>query len=239
MRKILDNKTCLVALFTAFILIGCEFGDTNIDPTRRTDVDVNLILPALQAQTARNQGSIGARVTGVVIQHFKGADAQPEAYNNYQLDETVLDTYWRTGLYVGAMKDANIIMGKGSEKNTPHHSGVAKILMAYNLGIATSFWGDVPYSAAFDENNNKATYDTQEEIYQTIQDLLEDAISDLNLPTGDIALGGEDLIYNGNVALWIGTARALKARFYMHLVKRDPGASDKALAILRDRKSVV
>lgn len=227
-KKYIQAKLILISL----LFVGCDFGDTNIDPTRRTDVDVNLILPALEAQTARNQGSIGARVTGVVIQQYKGTDAQPEAYNNYQLDENVLDTYWRTGLYVGAMKDARVIIEKSKEKNTPHHSGIAKILMAYNLGIATSFWGDVPYSTAFDENNEKATYDTQEEIYQTIQTLLDDAISDLNLPAGDIAVGDDDLIYGGNAALWIGTARALKARFYMHLVKRDPDASTKALDIL-------
>lgn len=226
MKKTLIQICCLSAL------LACDFNDTNIDPTRRMDVDVDLIMPSLQAQTARNQGSIGARVTGSIIQQFKGIDAQPEAYNTYTLDENVLDTYWRTGLYVGAMKDASIIIAKGNEKNTPHHSGVAKILMAYNLGIATSFWGDVPYSEAFDELNEKASYDSQEQIYAAIQDLLDDAISDLNLPPGDIPLGKEDLIYKGKVALWVGTARALKARFYMHLVKRDPKAASKALAVL-------
>ncbi len=225
-----------IALFFVInmLLQGCNFGDTNIDPTRRTDVDVNLIMPAMQAQTARNQGSIGARITGVIIQQFKGTDAQPEGYNNYTLDENVLDNYWRSGLYTGAMKDAKIIIDKSNVKNTPHHSGVAKILMAYNLGIATSFWGDIPYSNAFVEDIVEPTYDTQEQIYKAIQDLLEEGISDLNLPEGDIALAGDDLIYGGNVALWVGTARALKARYYMHLIKRDADAATKALDILSE-----
>lgn len=234
MRKIINRNTRIFAVLTSIFLLGCDFGNTNIDPTRNTDVDVNLIMPALQAQTARNQGSLGARITGTVIQHYKGTDAQPEAYNSYILDENALDSYWRTGLYVGAMRDAKIIIDKGNEKNTPHHSGIAKILMAYNLGIATSFWGDVPYTEAFDDQNEKANYDSQEEIYQSIQNLLDEALDDLDLPISDIEVGDDDLIYNGNVALWKGTARALKARYYMHLVKRDPSAAVKALDALKD-----
>lgn len=219
---------CLLSM-----LMSCDFGDMNIDPTTLPDVQVDLILPSAQAQTARNMGSSGARVTGVVVQHFEGIDAQPLAYNDYLIDENTLDTYWRTGLYAGAMKDCEIILDKGQTLNIPHYTGIAKILMAVNLGIATTFWGQVPYSDAFKGSTDvDIAYDSQEDIYETIQNLLSEAIIELNLPPGDLKPGNDDLIYNGNQALWIGTARALKARYFLHLIRKDEGAANKALAAL-------
>ena len=228
MRKIVRNL-----VFSFWILVSsCDFGDTNVDPSSLSDAPVNQILPAALAQTARNMGSIGARISGVVIQHFQGNDAQPLAYNNYLIDETAFDDFWRTGLYAGAMKDCSIIIEEGKTQDIPHYTGIAKILMAINLGIATSFWGDVPYSKAFQGNLNlKPEYDTQEDLYGMIQTLLDEAIVELNMD-GGFSPGVDDLIYGGNRALWVGTARALKARYYMHLVKRDPEAHTKALMAL-------
>ncbi|MBR06272.1 MAG: SusD/RagB family nutrient-binding outer membrane lipoprotein [Rickettsiales bacterium] len=227
-------KTIKIFGLASFILLNsCDFGDTNIDPSKLDDVEVSQILPAAEAQTARNMGSVGARVSGVVIQHFKGIADQPLAYNTYLIDENALDDYWVGGLYAGAMKDCQIIIEKGESQDIPHYVGIAKILMSINLGIATSFWGDIPYSEAlkgFDQL--KPTYDSQEAIYETIQTLLDEAIEDLNQEGGEFTPGKDDLIYEGNRALWLGTARALKARYYMHLVKRNPNASVNALTVL-------
>lgn len=214
------------------MLSTCDFGDTNIDPTSLPDVDVRLILPAVQAQSARNIGSIGARVTGSIIQHFTGIDAQPEGYTSYLIDENALNSYWSTGLYSAAMRDCNIIIEKSDNGVAPHYSGIAKILMAFNLGIATSFWGDVPYSEAFKEDNFSPLYDGQEQIYESIQSLLDESILDLSMNSGKMSPGDDDLIFDGNVELWKITARTLKARYYLHLSKRDAEAASKALNVI-------
>ena len=223
-----------IVLLLLIVVSACDFGDTNVNPSALTDAPVNLILPAAELQSARNMGSIGARVTGVVIQHFVGTTFQPRDYTTYLIDENSLDDYWRTGLYAGAMKDCIIIIEKGSDQNIPHYTGIARILLAMNLGIATTFWGDVPYSEAFQgQEKFQVPYDDQESIYASIQDLLDDAILELNLPPGDLKPGKDDHIFEGNPAEWIGTARALKARYYMHLSKRDSvTAATNALAAL-------
>ncbi len=227
------KKFHLIFFMLLYIIHACDFKDTNVDPSRLSDAPVNQILPAAQAQTARNMASVGARITGVVIQHFEGIDAQPLAYNTYLIDETSMDDFWRTGLYAGAMKDCSVILEKGEEQDIPQYTGIAKILMAVNLGIATTFWGDVPYSDAMQgQTNLKPTYDTQEDVYNTIQNLLDDAITDLNQDMGEINPGLDDLIFSGNRAFWIGTARALKARYYMHLSSIDPEAAEKAIGAL-------
>ncbi len=71
----------IVFLLILFTTTACNFGDTNLDPTRPTDAHLKEILPTAITQTAHNLISIGGRVTGTVVQHFKGIDAQPEGYS--------------------------------------------------------------------------------------------------------------------------------------------------------------
>lgn len=221
MARLYQHIVIIISL--SILLSGCDFGDINIDPTTLPEVPASLILPNAEAQTIRNLGSIGGRLTGTMIQHFKGIEGVSESQNDYLIDEEVLDTYWRTGLYSAAMRDCHIIIAKSDE--SPHFAGIAKILMAVNLGIATSFWGDVPYSEAFLVDNFLPRYDQQELIYEEIQQLLDEAILLLNQDVGLKSPVQFDLIFKGNQGSWIKTALALKARYYLHLIKRDEGAA--------------
>ena len=218
-----------------FLTASCDFKDTNLNPILPTDADLKEILPTAITQTARNLMSIGGRVTGTVVQHFKGIDAQPESYSQYLIDERTLDEFWRTGLYAGAMKDCRLMMEKAAADGQHHYNGIAKILMAVNLGIATCFWGDVPYSEAFGGLENlQPKYDTQEEIYQSIQRLLNEAIEDLQKPHSDNPPTADDLIFNGNPDKWTATAKALQARYFLHLSKHRPDAAQMTLDVIHD-----
>ncbi len=229
--KIWSNHWVLngVFLFT-LVLFSCEFHDTNIDPTRPLDAELKEILPAAITQTAHNYLTIGGRVTGTIVQHFTGLDAQPASYSQYVIDERTLDVFWRTGLYGGAMKDCDVIIQKANDEENYHYRGIAKILMAVNVGMATTFWGDIPYQEAFKGSNQlRPAYDEQEQIYGSIQRLLSEAIRDLHqLPTSN-APADDDLIFHGDVDKWIMTAHALQARYALHLTKRNENAAEKAL----------
>jgi len=112
---------------------------------------------------------------------------------------------------------------------------VARILMAYHLGVTTDHWGDIPYSDALKgaDNEFKPAYDTQEEIYNTIFSLLNEAITDLGSATSVFSPGAEDLIYAGDLDKWKKTAYALKARYSLHLSKRNGNtAYNNALAAI-------
>lgn len=72
-------------------------------------------------------------------------------------------------------------------------------------------------------------------VYQDIQTLLSEAIADLSKSADDnnILPATDDLIFNGDAARWIITARILQARGENHLSKRDAaGSATKALAAL-------
>jgi hypothetical protein len=222
----------LVALLSG--VTSCDYGDINVDPTRPADVDLALILPAAQSQAGFNQMASANRLAGILMQHWDGFDAQQIDYMQYNIDENGLDNYWNTGLYGGVMKDCDVMIKKGVEQDQPHFVGIAKVLMAGALGQVACIFGDAPYSNAFlGTENLKPSYDSQEQLYASIQTLLDEAIVEL---AKDAVPGGpnaaSDLIFSGDAAKWTATAHALKARYYMHLTKRDAAAHTKALGEL-------
>jgi hypothetical protein len=113
------------------------------------------------------------------------------------------------------------------------YGSIARILMAYSLGQTTDWWGDIPYDEAFQGIENLTpAYEPQQEIYNTIQSLLDEAISLINGDTSGAALAtpfADDNIYNGDMGKWLQFANALKARHYIHLVEVDPANAQNAL----------
>jgi hypothetical protein len=232
MKKIRSYFTAVLAgILLAFT--GCDFGDLNVDPTQLSAVNLRDMLPTAQSQTAFNQGALAGRMPGIIMQHFIGFDAQQLAYTRYVFNESDLNNLWVTGMYVGAMRDCDVIIKQAAEEGQPYYSGIAKILMAHSLGVITTFFGDVPFSEAFEGSENlKPKFDTQEEVYTAIQTLLSEAVSELSQPAVPGGPASDDLIFGGNAARWIAAAHSMKARFHLHLVKRDPQAASKALAEL-------
>ena len=99
--------------------------------------------------------------------------------------------------------------------------GMAKVLMAINLGILTDLHGDVPYREALTGLNNlQPKMDKQEDIYKDIFTLLDEGIACLE-DGGDDNVGSSDILFGGDADQWIGLAYALKARYKLHLYFRD------------------
>jgi hypothetical protein len=228
-------KRSLIYLLVFFgMLTSCNWidKDINVDPDAPENPSLYLVLPSLQGYTAYNTHSFDiAGTTGMWLQQVEGSARQAAAIYNYEFKEGDIANAWN-GFYADAMKDAQIIMTNAVEINNPHYEAVGKILMAYNLGLATQLFGDIPYTEAFQGTDNlDPAYDSQQAIYTAIFDLLDDAIAKLQEPYGKFlfTLADGDLIYDGDPDMWITAAHVLKARFYLHTSERDAGAYQKAL----------
>jgi hypothetical protein len=115
----------------------------------------------------------------------------------------------------------------GSEAGNYHTLGIAQILTAYNLASLTDAMGDVPWTEALQPGVVFApVLDKQEDIYEDVFDLLDEAIANLEKTTIFPSLGGQDLIYNGDIDLWKKFAYGLKARYTMRLSLKDPAYAD-------------
>ena len=239
MTLMMSISMILTPLRKAALLIGlgllmmaCEDylgGDTNVDPNRTDAITLEAYLPTILDATAGAHYYAGFE-TGQVAQHLAsyfsaGADIH---------EEFRIASGW-TLLYLRAMSNARLLQEQAEAQDAPHYAGVAKVLQAINLSIATDNWENAPFTEAFEGIGNLTpTYDQQQAIYETIiPELLSSALSDLAAVESSASPGSDDIVYGGNLEQWIRTARVLQARLAIHLVnKGDDQAAAEALAAL-------
>jgi len=158
----------------------------------------------------------------------------------YFLVNGQMDGEW-SNLYTTCLNNLKNLNAKAEANNNYNYSGIAKILTAFTLGTGTDFWGDIPYSQALQGASVfTPVYDKQEDIYNTIQSLLDNGIADIAKNSAKIP-GSDDYFYAGDMEKWKKLAYTLKARYYMHLSKA-PGhtaaaQADLALAALANGMS--
>lgn len=207
--------------------------DTNIDPTRVSEVSLEALLPTSIEATSEAHYQV-ALETSQVAQHMAdyfsaGADIH---------DVFRIGTGW-TNIYLRAMANAKQLERQAEEQNAPHYAGIAKIIQAINLGLATDNWENVPFTEAYQGAEELTpAYDTQQAIYETIiPDLLNSAIEDLQATNSTSSPGADDLVYRGNLEQWIKTANVLKARYAIHLTNK--GAAEAANQALQALSGLV
>ena len=194
--------------------------DINIDPNNPTDVPVSLLLPSVESEMAYTMmGNDAVRPTNIWLQYFNGWARQSLTQGRYVYKSSDVNNLWGAA-YQSNLMDLKQIIDKSEANNSPHYAGVAKILTAWELAFLTDLFGDIPYSDAFQGNNQlMPAYDTQEAIYTTVQSLLDDGIADLTATESVESPGGEDLFYGGNLGNWTKLAWSLKARYALNLSK--------------------
>jgi hypothetical protein len=225
------KKIFIYALaITAFA--ACRRGnDLYTSPNSPSVASPSTMLVGIEANTFMNYEGGLARIASIMIQHNSGVSAQYSATDVYDLNSSDMDNYWGGagggGLYTGSMVNARAMYSTYEAAN-PYYGGIAKILMAMNLGMATQMWGDVPYKEAFQlaSGINAPHFDPQVQILTDIQALLDQGIADLNQPATANAFspGADDLIFGGNTAAWLKTAYVLKARYHMMMTNHDGSA---------------
>jgi hypothetical protein len=212
---------------TVLLLASCQkwiSPDINVDPDNPTDASLDLLLPGIEGQIGYYIGGFDVAATpNIWTQQILGQDRQASAINGYIYRESDPNNLWGS-MYAGVMMDLKNFITKAEDPNAPSRNvaGVGKVLMALCLGTMTDLFGDIPYSEAFQgQDNLQPAYDSQEAIYNEIMRLLGEAINDLGStdPFENIYAIQNDFIYDGNTDLWIKAAHTLRARYNMHLVK--------------------
>ncbi len=214
----------IIALFAAFAIVSCDQwidDDINVDPNNPVDVSEAQLLPAAQGGIAYSAGGELSRYTGYWVQNITGISSHAARHETYGTNEADVENLWKFYTYAGTLMDLHRLIDKAVEGKSPHYSGVGKVLMAYKLGVTTDLWGDIPFQDAFkgDEGNITPKYEKQEDIYNTLFKMLDEAVVELSATKSVKSPGSDDLMYKGDLDKWKKAAYALKARFYIHLSK--------------------
>jgi hypothetical protein len=239
--KRINFKLLGVLVLMLLVLGSCKkWIDTEINkvPDSPDDAPMFTLLASIEANMAYNTvgGTDVCMPTCIWIQQLHGIARQAASEGIYIWRDGDVNNQWNTN-YSRTMIDLHVLIDKARTAKSPYYLGIGEVLMAYSLGITTDMWNDIPYAEAFQgQVNLTPAFQSQEVIYDTIRNLLTDAINNqLSAPEGVAVESGYDLIYDGDPAKWLRAAHALRARYALHLSKQKPAtAYTDALADLPD-----
>ena len=212
-------KVGLMVTLFAFIS-SCDWIDPelNVDPDAPADVPMSLLVPTIQQTLGYTVlGNDGARPVNIWMQLYDGVVRQSQTQGKYQLNAADMDNYWGS-VYTDALMNSKILLDKAVAEESPHNAGMAKVLLAYTIGLTTDLFGDVPYLEALLGSENVLTpvYDSQESVYGSIFTLLDEAMVDLDSGEEPVGIDG-DVVYEGDAEAWMKAAYAIKARAELQL----------------------
>lgn len=155
------------------------------------------------------------RIAMMWMNQATGSDRQYVAFNNWNsVGNNQMNSPW--GELYTVIGQARLLEQLSDEQGNIQMRGLAKLYRAWAGGEAASLWGDVPFTQAglYDQYPNPV-YEDQADVFNAVQNLLDEAIADLNDPVGDL-FPDKDIYFGGNTAQWVKIAHGLKARFYLH-----------------------
>ena len=231
--KLINRILIVTGILSLGIMHSCsddKFDEIGTNPNSPTEVPIKLLMPQVGVETAfAVAGTDLAWYSSVFVEHTTGVHGQLEtADKRTAINSTIGNNSWNS-LYAGALNDLNIIINRGSEGGAEEGHwnavGIAKVLMAYNYSVATDLWGEVPFNEALQGSENRTpVFDDQDDVYNGMQSILDEAIADLQKESVANA-GTNDFYFDGDAEQWIKAAYALKARLYNHLSRKDPTGS--------------
>ena len=233
MRKVLYIFSVTVLALSLWSCSESIMDEVNKDINNPSDMTSDLIITDAMTTSAFNvAGGDFAFYASIYIEHNAGTWGQfynADIRSSQPSSSTTYNNTWNS-IY-GNLYSLKIVREKcsegGSEEGNYHTLAVAQILTAYNLAAITDAMGDVPWTQALQPGVIfTPVLDSQEDIYNVIFDLLDDAIVNLGKTTIFPSLGGQDLIYGGNTDLWMKFAYGLKARYTMRLSLKAPAYAD-------------
>lgn len=214
----LHKRYTLLALTT--LLLGgassCKnYFEINTNPNLISNPPLSSLLTTTTQKTAYSSQRVGG-ITSYFVQYL-ASPGTAGSTDTYQVTD-----YTGTWDYIYfALADLHDMKRMGQEQGASDYVGVADVMLAYHLNLIADTFGSAPYSNAFDGTTLIPTYDSEETLYNTALGLLNESLTELVKTDSKIKLAASnDLIHKGNLAAWIKTANALKARMLNKISKK-------------------
>jgi len=195
-------------------------GDINVNPSNPTSTEYQSVLTTAGVGQVLVQNGINSRMAGIFAGTHNGIDRQYGAYNSYTVTTSDFDGLW-DDVFVNAYRNAKLAGSLAEEQGiTGITKGITQVLQALSAGTAASLYGDIPFDQLSNVEFDNPEFEGQIEVYGKVQNLLDNAIINLETGAGRPATNS-DIFFDGDPNAWIEVAYTLKARFYMHTGEYD------------------
>jgi len=228
----MNRYITLVLAGAAAAAAGCgsylECGECITSPTSPTQATSTQRLVAVQSKLWQLTNGDLARETSMFMQQMAGVGNQYQVIDKYSLDAGGGGDF-TTPYGGGGLIDLKRVEADSRTSGDKTMLGIALVMKAWLVSVSADVWGDAPYTqAAQPDAYPTPAYDPQQVVYDSLQNALSDAITNLAAASGSGPSSAE-LVYKGDRAKWAALAHTLKARLYLHVAERDPSAYAKAL----------
>ncbi|HEX8334660.1 MAG TPA: SusD/RagB family nutrient-binding outer membrane lipoprotein [Segetibacter sp.] len=217
------NKLSIIAVSLVLLLGSCKKGflDINQNPNQPTEASItpNLATAAQLSNSAnRNASSYD------FLQRYMGYWSASGSFSR----STVEMSYNITNDFAGGIfsniyytvSQYRLIRKKAADLDWKFYQGITKIMEAHEMAILVDFYGDVPYSTAFDLTGNiRPTYDKGEAIYKALIPLIDEGLAQIKAADIDPNIATQDIMFGGDKNGWRKFANSLKLRLLMHTTK--------------------
>jgi len=204
----------ILLLILGISFVSCEdiVDGINDNPNNVTIDDVDPVLFLTGAQLAHISNQVGhiERISSMWSGQLVGFQSLYKALFEYNLTSAETNDIWEQ-TYQGVVTQVRSIRERLPDD--PLLNGISKVMEAHAVGTLAAIFGDVPYRDIINEEIDDPAFDGQREVFDALQALLDDAISDLGQARAG-RLVAEDIYYGGDRDKWIEASYTLKARYY-------------------------
>ena len=213
-------KKYSLIIVLAIMLSACEgmLDGINEDPNDivADEVAAELYLTGAQLANISAQAGHMNRISGMYSGQLVGLASLYSNIYGFNLATSELANIW-SHIYVGSV--SNLRNLRELSEDDPLLVGIAKVTEAHAVGTAASVFGDIPYSEIADPETSDPVFDDQVSVFNSVINLLDDAIADLESTSGRPL--DSDIIFEGDADKWIEAAYTLKARYLLQLREYD------------------
>ena len=216
-------KKILIFLTSIILITACskDFLDINRDPNSPEKAPLGQLLTSAE-KSLSDVITLGYPSFTEFLSVYMQQLSSREEMDQYSLTgQSLYIAYQWQNMYSEALKDLNSIINQGTESGDLIYAGIGKILTAYGYSLMVDAYGDIPFSEALraGENILYPKWDTDAEIYPQLLTMIDEGIADIEDAEGlnNNVPGNDDIIYGGDIDLWIKAANTIKLKLYTQL----------------------
>ncbi|WP_285010192.1 SusD/RagB family nutrient-binding outer membrane lipoprotein [Pedobacter faecalis] len=239
----IKNKIIYMMLLVSITAASCKkYLDINTSPLTSTVVEPKLLFGyAITAWDVNKNSGDAWLPIGLMTQNIaSGANYGWGKDNVYNLSTYTLGNTWKV-FYSSGGNNLKLAI-KAAEEASPVQNNTAaqcKIVLAQMMYEATTLYGDVPFSEAFQpEQFPYPKYDQQKDVFEGIIAMLDQAIGQID-PANPLKLTDYDIYYGGDMAKWTRLANSIKFKVLMTMVDKDPSKATQIGQLLADPSSML
>src|SRR5665213_626755 len=226
MRKEINIVWLSTLVVTIILISSCKKSDFDINspnPNQPSSVSPNYVLSAALVSSANQVLGGNANFANGWMGYWATYGEQSPSVLSYNITSDFFSGNW-DGTYI-TLENYKFIEDQSAPPNKAYFRAIAKMMKAFHFQRLVDLYNNVPYSDALVSTNSFPKFDTAETIYKGLVVQLDSAV---NIITTADALtvdnpGSSDVMFQGNMDLWVKFAHTLKLKILMRLTQMPGG----------------